>query len=99
MFYVQRTRITETGTYPSIVHKSNTLSGAVRKMNGLEAKQKKISERYDEKVEFIVLNEAEYEHTYGQMVQRTNIMSGKTYWERKDTPGYMSPASEAYWSM
>jgi len=34
-----------------------------------------------------------------KMVERVNIMSGKTYMEAENTPGYMSPASEAYWSM
>lgn len=33
------------------------------------------------------------------MVERVNLMSGKTYMEAAGTPGYLSPASEAYWSM
>ena len=32
-------------------------------------------------------------------VTRTNMMSGKAYQERFDTPRYCSPSSEAYWSM
>lgn len=32
-------------------------------------------------------------------VTRKNIMSGEEFQERWDTPSYMSPASEAYWSM
>jgi hypothetical protein len=28
-----------------------------------------------------------------------NIMSGKTYMEAEDTPCYMSPSCESYWSM
>ena len=32
-------------------------------------------------------------------VERTNLMSGQAYREPVNTPGYMSPASEAYWSM
>ena len=32
-------------------------------------------------------------------VTRTNLMSGKTYQERYDTPYYCSPSSESYWSM
>ena len=32
------------------------------------------------------------------MVERVNMMTGKTYMERADTPGYMSPSSESYWS-
>lgn len=32
-------------------------------------------------------------------VKRTNLMGGKEYVERYDTPRYCSPSSEAYWSM
>jgi hypothetical protein len=33
------------------------------------------------------------------MVKRINMMGGKEYMERFDTPRYCSPSSEAYWSM
>ena len=33
------------------------------------------------------------------MVERTNIMTGKRYMEKKDTPVFLSPACESYWSM
>ena len=32
-------------------------------------------------------------------VKRTNMMGGKEYTERYDTPRSCSPSSEAYWSM
>jgi hypothetical protein len=32
-------------------------------------------------------------------VEKTNMMSGKTYRESVNTPNYCSPSSEAYWSM
>ena len=32
-------------------------------------------------------------------VKRTNMMGGKEYTERYDTPRHCSPSSEAYWSM
>ena len=32
-------------------------------------------------------------------VTRTNMMTGKEYQERYDTPRFCSPSSEAYWSM
>ena len=32
-------------------------------------------------------------------VNRTNLMGGKEYQERYDTPRFCSPSSEAYWSM
>lgn len=34
-----------------------------------------------------------------QKVERTNLMNGQKYMESINTPNYMSPASEAYWSM
>jgi hypothetical protein len=33
------------------------------------------------------------------MVERTNLMTGKKYMEKKDTPVFLSPACESYWSM
>ena len=32
-------------------------------------------------------------------VTRTNMMSGKEYQERYDTPSFCSPSSESFWSM
>ena len=32
------------------------------------------------------------------MVERTNLMSGKKFMEPSNTPLYLSPASETYWS-
>ena len=32
-------------------------------------------------------------------VTRKNMMSGKEYQERYDTPNYCSPSSESFWSM
>lgn len=32
-------------------------------------------------------------------VTRVNMMTGREYQERYDTPHYCSPSSEAYWSM
>lgn len=32
------------------------------------------------------------------MVERTNMMTGKVFKESINTPNYMSPASESYWS-
>jgi len=33
------------------------------------------------------------------MVERTNIMTGKKYMEKKGTPVFLSPACETFWSM
>lgn len=34
-----------------------------------------------------------------KMVKKVNLMTGKEYYESVNTAGYLSPASEAYWSM
>ena len=39
---------------------------------------------------------AEVSETY---VTRKNMMSGKEFQERYDTPSFCSPSSESYWSM
>ena len=33
------------------------------------------------------------------MVEKTNMMTGKKFLERENTPYYCSPSSESYWSM
>jgi len=44
--------------------------------------------------------EAEYFHsTIEKTRTRKNMMSGLDFTETVNTPGYMSPASESYWSM
>ena len=32
-------------------------------------------------------------------ITKTNLMGGKSFTERYDTPAFCSPASESYWSM
>ena len=36
---------------------------------------------------------------HATMVTKKNMMSGKEFQERYDTPYYCSPSSETYWSM
>ena len=44
--------------------------------------------------------EAEYFHsTIEKSRTRTNIMNNQQFSEKVNTPGYLSPASESYWSM
>jgi len=40
-----------------------------------------------------------YSKNIEKFVTKKNMMSGKEYVESVNTPSYMSPASEAYWSM
>ena len=44
--------------------------------------------------------EVQYFHnTVEKTRERTNLLSGKPYWETVNTPAHMSPGSETYWSM
>ena len=40
-----------------------------------------------------------YQDKIEKQVEKTNMMTGKKYMESINTPSYMSPSSEAYWSM
>ena len=74
----------------------------------------KVGERLVSKTDYETDNKSMLEHTvkhtwrpsqgfryeiHETMVTRTNMMGGKEYTERYDTPRSCSPSSEAYWSM
>ena len=45
---------------------------------------------------------ADYSYFHDEIeaiVERTNLMSGKPFYERINVPYYCSPSSETYWSM
>jgi hypothetical protein len=50
--------------------------------------------------DFAIVESSEYTKITGgdQMVERTCARTGKKFMERKDTPYYLSPSSETYWS-
>ena len=77
-------------------------------------KRTKVGERMVRKVDHSTADRSALEHVYKHtyfpsqgyrfeihetMVVRKNMMGGKEYTERYDTPRYCSPSSEAYWSM
>jgi len=48
----------------------------------------------------LAIAEAQFYHKHiEQFVERVNMMSGKKYTESINTPNYMSPSCESYWSM
>lgn len=49
--------------------------------------------------QFGIAEQGHFHEHIERQVQRTNLMTGKPYMEPINTPGFMSPASEAYWSM
>lgn len=77
-------------------------------------KRKKSGERLVSKTDYNTDNLSMLEHTvkhsirpsrgeryeiHETYVTRKNMMSGKEFQERYDTPYYCSPSSETYWSM
>ena len=49
--------------------------------------------------DYAVAEYADFLDSIEVRVERVNILTGQKYMERLNTPNYMSPASEAYWSM
>ena len=77
-------------------------------------KRTKKGERLVSKTDYEVTEQSMLEHTvkhtyrasqgfryeiHETYVTKTNLMGGKEFTERYDTPYYCSPASESYWSM
>jgi hypothetical protein len=75
----------------------------VRRKNGAEtfktaaAAQAHITRSLDGS-KYAVAAANDYYANIEQQVERVNLITGKTYMESVNTPGFMSPASEAYWS-
>ena len=86
-----------------VVYKKDT-TRMVRKANGDEffanlTVAKRHVTRYLNWDDYAIADYDHYRANIEQQVQRTNLMSGQTYMESVNTPNYMSPSSEAYWSM
>jgi hypothetical protein len=77
---------------PHIVKMYNTEKGA---RIGLRAANRNAGSEV-----YMIMDEVLFNLKYPRkMVTRTNLMTGKEFQEYKDTPHYLSPASETYWSM
>ncbi|CAB5214860.1 hypothetical protein UFOVP190_293 [uncultured Caudovirales phage] len=53
----------------------------------------------DSNLKAMRVSEVGVEATPATYVERTNIMTGKKFMEREDTPFFCSPSSETFWSM
>lgn len=49
-------------------------------------------------IQWKVMDRKEYDSRPVKMVEKVNLMSGQKYMETEDTPNFMSPSCEAYWS-
>jgi len=66
-----------------------------------ETAAKRIRTRLNNKageVKFAVAHSDVYHSQIEKKVERTNLMTGKTFMESVNTPYYCSPSSESYWS-
>ena len=86
-----------------VVYKKDT-TRIVRKANGdeffsTEPAAKRHITRFLNADEYAVAEYTYYEDNIERQVERVNLMSGQKYMESVNTPIYMSPASETYWSM
>jgi hypothetical protein len=60
----------------------------------------KMNKQYGNTAQWVVWEEAAWrEANPVKMVTRVNLMSGLEYQEAEDTPCFMSPSCESYWSM
>lgn len=75
--------------------KRNNIPAAITKINPRKYEVK----MENGKVETFPSYKQAHQAWGAQMVERTNLMSGKPYMEALGTPRYCSPSSEAYWSM
>lgn len=49
--------------------------------------------------ELLITDASTFNESIEKVIVRTNLISGNEYHEPINTPNYLSPASEAYWSM
>lgn len=83
--------------------KKGKLGSDVKFVSRINEHGVKVSDRFETpyvKEDFVVATGDAYRDVFPiKMVERVNLMSGKTYMEADNTPNHCSPASEAYWSM
>ncbi len=48
--------------------------------------------------QWVAFSKADYDALPVKMVERKNLMTGELYMEAENTPAFMSPSREAYWS-
>jgi len=70
-------------------------AGAAKAALTRAVKKGVISNRDD----FAIAEAGNFRTNIEEMVERVNIMTGKTYMEAKNTPNCVSPSSETYWCM
>lgn len=83
---------------------NKTTTRVARRANGdeffaTEPAAKRHITRFLNAEEYAVAEYTYYQDNIEKQVERINLMSGQKYMESVNTPNYMSPASESYWTM
>jgi hypothetical protein len=95
-FYIVNTETGQrTGFYSWLAKRYDTERGA----KGACTRMNKAAVAAGKEPVFTVMDAATFKAPPVKMVERVNLMSGQKYMEAEDTPNFLSPASEAYWSM
>lgn len=77
---------------------SDALHNSYATERGAKGACTRLNKQYGDVGQWKVVTRDEYLARPVEMVERTNLMTGKKFMEPKNTPVYMSPAFESYWS-
>lgn len=81
-------------------YEKNFYAGATRYTEkGAKIVCTKLNKSYGNTPQWKVVAVADFVRPAVKMVERVNLMSGQKFMEAEDTPCFLSPASETYWSM
>ena len=96
----QSTRIINKPSKPYLQCCYKTMAAAQAQLTRMHNKHVKTKDSATSPLYTAAIAEAAYyASNIEKQVTRKNMMTGKQYTESVNTPSYMSPASEAYWSM
>ena len=88
IYNVNSTRLLNDKTYASMPAAKAGLTRAVNTTPELISREN-----------YAIADYSDFYTNIEKQVERTNMMSGVKYMEGVNTKGFMSPASESYWSM
>ncbi len=84
----------------AIIPEKSFSRGSFKTLAAAKAARTRMVRRQKFKPDTLAIAESNYYLSHiKKMVERTNLMTGKTYMEDVNTPRCCSPSSEAYWSM
>lgn len=75
------------------------IKGTAKTLAAAKGKLTRMRKEDPEAATYEIAEREIFEREIEQWVTRTNLMTGKEYRERVNTPIFLSPAFETYWSM